>query len=237
MWAFQWTLEAAPLDEEIRAALADESQGVVDVVVKLFMLTQMRAIQLGLLEGREERISAALIRHVARTELKLIAPMIDALRRGDQRALQQYDDLRPFEDFMRQTLSDAVVRLGGRMTPPVPTPAPTSSMTDDKLIVMLEEMGLGADIAALLLAEVRADLPEAGPLDLVREIAERLKGRGLIAKPAQRKRKAAPKIAAPSPAPQEDPQDLRRLLTPETTDAYAAFREAGWTKLPADDAA
>lgn len=123
MWSFQWTKKSTPLDREIRAALADESQGVVDVVLKLFMLTQLRAIQLGALRDREEIMDAGLIREVAKTEFSLIAPMIEALRRGDQRALQQYDDLRPLEDFVQQSLKEAAVRPGGRMTPPAPRPA------------------------------------------------------------------------------------------------------------------
>lgn len=234
MWRFQWTQETTLLDDEIRDALTDESQGVVDVVIKLYMLTQLHAIQLGVTTGRPETIDAGLIRHVAKTDLTLIAPMIDALRRGDQRALQRYDDLRPLDDFVCQILSDASARFGGRIAPPEVISASASGNLDDQaLLGVLEDMGVASDIAALLLAEIRAVMPDAGPLDLIGEIRDRLRGRGPEAKPTKRKRKAPPMVDPLA----EDPQDLRKVLAAKPPDAYAAFREAGWIRSPCDDAA
>lgn len=112
MWAFQWTRAESPLTDEIVAVLRDESQGIVDVVIKLYMLAQLRAIQLGELGGREEVIDAGLIRHVAKTELTLIAPMIDALRRGDPAPVWQchgpavcfHSDATPSDDVVQQNV-------------------------------------------------------------------------------------------------------------------------------------
>ena len=112
MWAFQWTRAESPLTDEIVAVLRDESQGIVDVVIKLYMLAPLRAIQLGELGGREEVIDAGLIRHVAKTELTLIAPMIDALRRGDPAPVWQchgpavcfHSDATPSDDVVQQNV-------------------------------------------------------------------------------------------------------------------------------------
>jgi len=46
MWKYQWTREESPLTEEIKEVIYDESQGIVDIVVKLFVLAQWRGIAL-----------------------------------------------------------------------------------------------------------------------------------------------------------------------------------------------
>ena len=235
MWAFQWTRSETRLTDEILAVLRDESQGIVDVVIKLYMLTQLRAIQLGALGGREEIIDAGLIRHVASTDLTLIAPMIEALRRGDQRALQRYDDLMPLEAFVRQSLKDAALRLRGPSQVPTQASSPTrppTGPTGEALLSILEEIGIANDIAVVLLGEVRAAMPEAGTLDLIGEVCDRLRDRGPEARPAKRKRK--PADSAPR---QDDPHDLRRIELPASEDAHAAFLQAGWIRKPNVDAA
>ncbi len=233
MWGFQWTRVETPLTDDIVAALRDESQGITDVVIKLYMLAQLRAIQLGELGGREEIIDAGLIRHVAKTELTLIAPMIDALRRNDQRALQRYDDLMPLDGFVRQSLQDAAVRL--RTADPMSAaPSATTSpvLTDSTLLSMLDEMGIAGDISAVLLGEVRASMPEAGALDLVGAVCDRLRARGPEVKPVKPHRKPKPKTPA-----NDEPDDVRQVDITAAEDAHAAFLAAGWIRSPVDDAA
>ncbi|MFT3689818.1 hypothetical protein [Paenirhodobacter sp.] len=213
--------------------LRDESQGITDVVIKLYMLAQLRAIQLGELGGRAEVIDAGLIRHVAKTELTLIAPIIDALRRGDQRAVQRYDDLMPLDGFVRQSLQDAAVRLRPKEAEePMRPAAPVRQMpTDTTLLPMLEEMGIAGDIAAVLLAEVRASMPDAGMLDLVGAVCDRLRARGPEAKPVKARPKPKPKVSDA-----EVPGDLRRIAE-GAADAHAAFLQADWIRSPFSDVA
>jgi AAA domain len=107
MWPYQWTKEVTPLTDEIRQVLYKESQGIIDIVVKLFMLAQRRALELGLAH-RPERLEAKLLRRVAFDHFAIIRPMIEALDRGDAEA---FDDLRPLQDLVRQLLSDTLVRM------------------------------------------------------------------------------------------------------------------------------
>lgn len=92
LFRFQWTTERTEWSQEISDLLWDESQGIIDIAVKLFVLSQMRAIRLGA-RGKSELISTELVRLVAEQSLKLVRPMLDALRRRDWKALEQYDDL------------------------------------------------------------------------------------------------------------------------------------------------
>lgn len=88
LWRYQWVRNSIDLTEEISAAIYDETQGIPDVVVKLFMMTQVIAISSG-----KETVSVPLIRKVAKEQLKLIRPMIDALRKGRTTELHNYQDI------------------------------------------------------------------------------------------------------------------------------------------------
>ncbi|MCP3894312.1 MAG: AAA family ATPase, partial [Bacteroides sp.] len=89
LWRYQWlTNRDEILSDEIRDCWFDLSQGVLDIVVKLFVLAQMRAISTGL-----ERITVKLLRTVYEQELKPVHPMLEALRRGDPELIVKYSDL------------------------------------------------------------------------------------------------------------------------------------------------
>ncbi|MDV2963866.1 AAA family ATPase [Shewanella algae] len=89
LWQYQWLSSRDEiLSDEIRDCWFDLSQGVLDIVVKLFVLAQMRAISTGL-----ERITVKLLRTVYEQELKPVHPMLDALRRDDPELIVKYSDL------------------------------------------------------------------------------------------------------------------------------------------------
>jgi hypothetical protein len=77
MWRYQYTREVTPLTPKLSNALYDESQGITDVTVKLYMLAQLRAIQTG-----TERITVGLIRSVAKDSLRSISAVLKALKDG-----------------------------------------------------------------------------------------------------------------------------------------------------------
>jgi hypothetical protein len=234
MWTYQWTREAAPLTDEVRHVLYEESQGIIDIVVKLFMLTQLRALQLGATRGRREIIDAGLLKHVAAESFRVIHPMIDALKRGDRQAIAKYDDIRPLQDHMLQAFSDAAARL----TPSVPSPAAPAVRVPsdagngaDPVLRALEGIGIAPDIAEILLAETRGANPGLGPLDLVANIADKLRARGPEAKPAKPRR--MPKVK-----PAVEPGDLRAVVTAGKENGlsgYEALLKSGWVK-PLPDA-
>lgn len=89
LWKYQWLKHRdLTLSEEIRTCWFDLSQGVLDIVVKLFVLAQHRAITTGL-----ERITIKLLKQVYQDELKPVHPMIKALRSGDPEKIAAYSDL------------------------------------------------------------------------------------------------------------------------------------------------
>jgi hypothetical protein len=76
------------LSDEIRHVWYDLSQGILDIVVKLFVLAQLRALAVG-----KERITSKLLRQIYDEELKPVHPMLDALRSGSIEKIARYSDL------------------------------------------------------------------------------------------------------------------------------------------------
>ncbi|SHK19067.1 ATP-binding protein [Desulforamulus aeronauticus] len=107
MWGYQWTKEISPLTDEIIEVFYYESQGIIDIAIKLFILSQWRAITHG-----EEVITAETIRTVAEDSLKLVKPMIDALKSGDPKKIAKYDDIRPID--MESFYEDYSTKLESR---------------------------------------------------------------------------------------------------------------------------
>ncbi|MFT2095625.1 ATP-binding protein [Acidiphilium multivorum] len=121
LWRYQWTREETPLTDDIRQVLYEESQGIIDVLVKLFMLGQLRVIELGVTRKRPEVMDAGLLRQVAAEHFKIIEPMMGALKSGDRRKVAKYDDLRPLEPHVQQIMNAAQLRLAPAPLPVVKT--------------------------------------------------------------------------------------------------------------------
>lgn len=88
LWKYQWTDKKAELNQEFIDIMYDESQGISDIAIKLFMLTQWRA-----LDKELEQITPELIRSVAKDRLTLIRPALEALRSGKKKQIQNFADI------------------------------------------------------------------------------------------------------------------------------------------------
>lgn len=76
------------LSDDIRSLWFDLSQGVMDIVVKLFILAQLRALAIG-----KERITTGLLQQVYDDDLIPVHPMLEALRSGIPERIARYSDL------------------------------------------------------------------------------------------------------------------------------------------------
>ncbi|HYD30292.1 MAG TPA: ATP-binding protein [Azospirillaceae bacterium] len=241
MWQYQWTQEHTPLTDDIRLALYEESQGIIDIVIKLFMLAQLHIIQLRATRGRPERLDAGLLRQTARENFHLIRPMIDALKTGS-RDIDKYDDIRPLEMHVQQVFHDTTIRL----TPQVSTGTPNrraenkttdttpADMISETALRALEELGVSRDIGAALLAQALAQNPGADAFSLMASITAQLQQRcpGTEPKP-KRKSTLSPKVKEPA---EED--DLRSIVEKGKSagmTGYEALSSAGVIKPPMQD--
>jgi hypothetical protein len=92
LWGYQYLRNPVRPSKEFFDVTYDESQGIVDIAVKVFMLSQVRAIRTGL-----ETLTPAVIKSVARDSLRTIHTALDALRRGDYETLAEMPDIQPID--------------------------------------------------------------------------------------------------------------------------------------------
>lgn len=231
LWEFQWTNTYTALTDEIKEVLYDESQGIVDILIKLFMMVQMRVIAIQEVKGGPEVISPALIRRVAKDELKLVSPMLDALRKKDMKALQRFDDLMPFQSHFDKIKDDALHNASITAWIP-PKPEPLGDKQDDigqQLMASLNAMNIEKDIASVMVNKAIQENPSGDALLLMTTILQEMKS------PA-----AAPK--KPSVKPLKliqgtlNPKDLRGITESDTGEAaYNKLLAAGFIRSPFEE--
>jgi len=217
LWAYQWTATKTPLTPEIRETLYDETQGITDVLVKLYALTQHRAIRL-----EKEEITPALIRRVAKTSLSIIQPMIEALRTKDPRKIQQYSDLHvpAFNQLTEVSVS---------ITRPVRYPVKTEDSSSKYAAVsgILFAAGMDVQSAEFLIGEISREDPDIDPMHLVQRALE------LYQKPDQAP--PPPKVTVNKKSAKEPAvfleNDLRGIVNGSGR-AYETLLRAGIIKKP-----
>ncbi|WP_031517536.1 ATP-binding protein [Desulfofalx alkaliphila] len=113
MWDYQWTKSESPLTVELRDTLYEESQGITDIAIKLYAMAQMRAIATG-----RETITPKIISQVAKDSLRLVQPMLNALKSGNINKISEYEDIRPVdidgyidEQLSQVSLNDKIKKL------------------------------------------------------------------------------------------------------------------------------
>ena len=236
MWRYQWTDVATPLDDAIKAALYEHSQGVIDIVIKLFALAQLRVITNAELSGVDEVITPEVLEAIARDDLVMVAPMIEALRTRDLAMLDRFEDLKPFHEFFggivsRATGSD-VQSIRDRLRAEEAAERARAADADDErrrmYVEMLRSFGIGEAEAE---REVDGLLAEVDPSDLV-AIGRAVAAVARTAQGGTAVRKAGPKRAVADRLAVEG--DLRDALAARGADGsmHEVLRAAGVARTP-----
>lgn len=237
MWEYQWTRQQSPITEEIRNVLYDESQGIVDMAVKIYMLSQIRAVSSGL-----EIITPELIRMVAKDSLQLTQPMIAALKAGKLSELAKYDDIRPInmdEQIQKYTNVGVteLIRLQ-RLKEAEKRQQSTGTLIEQIILALLKmdiDSGVAQKAAEQVLAKYGTDIQpgsavkEAVKLALTMEAPEQQQ----ISK---KDKKQAIKLD--NPVENTDQRDMRiilKLAKMQKVPAYDTLDQAGLIKSPLKD--
>ncbi len=118
IWRYQYTRQEMELDQEISDAIFDECQGITDFAVKVYFLSQIRAIATGL-----ERLTPAIVRSVCADSLRLARPVLDALRTGNIRILSTLSDVQPIDFDASMQRQKVVPKPAGKPElRPIPPP-------------------------------------------------------------------------------------------------------------------
>jgi energy-coupling factor transporter ATP-binding protein EcfA2 len=98
LFEYQWIQKPVELSQELVDVMYEESQGIIDICLKLYAISQVKAIV-----KRSETITVSLIKQVAKENFKLVQPMISALKSGNIETIAQYEDIYiPFNEIVEE---------------------------------------------------------------------------------------------------------------------------------------
>jgi hypothetical protein len=206
MWQYQWTKKYTELNEILKNTVYDESQGIIDIAVKLFAMAQVKAIATG-----KEEVSEKIIREVATEKLRLVKPMLEALRSGDRKKILQFEDIRPIEieDYIAANL--AIVNTF-RDTPKGLGPL------EEQALLKLLEMDIPSKLAKSCVKKALRHGNSAQPLSIVVKKAFKLA------------------LALDSPSSTTENESLEDDLRPlAVSDTYDSIKGAGLVADVDDD--
>ena len=169
LWKYQWLKKVdITLSDEIRERWYELSQGILDVVVKLFVLAQLRAIDSGI-----ERITVKLLQTTYDEDLKPIHSMIEALKSG------RADRIAQFSDLVVPDIDKKLLQLQSKLGQESAEFDEISEYQGHELSIrlhrMLVEMGLDSRLLIPTVNRAVFELPEAGIADLIPIILDWLK--------------------------------------------------------------
>ncbi|MCI1589785.1 ATP-binding protein [Heyndrickxia oleronia] len=101
IWRYQWIKKPAKLTEEFAKVIYDETQGISDLIVKIFVYSQQKAISTG-----KEELTVELMRNVANEKFKLMREMLKAIRSGNPYKIAKYEDIRRIESATIQSVNE-----------------------------------------------------------------------------------------------------------------------------------
>ena len=222
LWQYQWTRHVEELTQELSDVMYEETQGIPDIAVKLFAMTQVRAIVTG-----KERITTDLIRKVAKEQLKLIRPMLDALRDGRKTQMLDYGDIAvpDVSDFLQREQSKIHVQTFVQEARKRTESRQEQILrVKDEAIIRLQLLGISERQASELVRAVLTEQPNASNINEVVKAAFQLS----MGNTRDRKGRSGKENGL------EDERDLRLIVKKgkdEGMTAYDALKQAGVIRL------
>lgn len=236
LWEYQWTATPTALTPEISEAIYDESQGIMDLAVKLYVLAQLRAISRGEVYGDDEVLTASLFRSVAKEEFALIAPMILALRENREDLLAKYADLQPLHQHIERLLCQETGKSMRDLRYLRDLKQRIANAESDardapwlKLKASLVQRGHAAEVVERVVAEAEQRVGGNDDLVAMVEAVNDL----LAAEPAPKPEK----VRKPKKPKKDLPVDSLPEVAASAEDALAALRAAGLVATPDEIAA
>lgn len=222
LWKYQWTQTESAFSPEVAKVFYQRTQGVVDLAVKLYVLSQYRAMVTGF-----EQVTPELMNAVADDEFKLLKPMLDALASGDPTLIAKYDDLRPLE--FEQLLQREQLRMQERIDVRALRQRFEREQESKRAqtIEALRVAGFSDEMAELAVTTLFDSAPKQTPTEAVARILDAVKDRPA----ASSKRRASKKRVD---VPSLDDSDLRRITGGDTPSGggYDALLAAGVVRGP-----
>ncbi|MEC1759896.1 ATP-binding protein [Schinkia azotoformans] len=94
LWKYQWTKKYTPLTDEFIDVIYEETQGISDLVVKIFLNSQKYQIQ-----KNKEVLTTTVFRKVSKEQFGFMSGMLEAVRSGNPYKIAKYQDIQSVKDF------------------------------------------------------------------------------------------------------------------------------------------
>jgi hypothetical protein len=182
LWKYQWLQKRdEKLSDEVRDTWYELTQGVLDIVVKLFVLAQLRAIA-----TRTERITIKLLKQVYDDELKPVHPMLAALRSGDPESIAKYSDL-SIPDMDKKLLELSAKIHATQSSIEESLGRYQGNEQAERLHNLLVGMDCESDLIAPLVSRVFSEYPQLSVRELMPIVLEWYKTPDIHASPVKKK--------------------------------------------------
>jgi len=144
IWHYQWTRKETPFTSEISSILYEETQGIPDLLKKVYAIAQAYAISSG-----KEEITPYIIRKAAKENLKLVQPMLTALKTGNIREIAKYEDICmvdiDFNNFLVRTKESINLDLRAKEIKKRQNKMKQENLMEEKKEAVLKLVDLGMD--------------------------------------------------------------------------------------------
>jgi GTPase SAR1 family protein len=88
LWKMQCLREYVELTDVFNEEFYEQTQGIISVAINLFILAQEKA-----LIKNQEKITVNLLKETSKNDLKILQPMLSAIKIGTEQAIADYDDI------------------------------------------------------------------------------------------------------------------------------------------------
>lgn len=222
LWQYMWVRNPVPLTEGMLDVIYDCTQGIIDLAIKLLIVAQTRAI----LDG-SETLTEQLLISVYEQQFKLIHPMVSALRSGDGRAMDQFDDLKLFKvtDVVEDLSRASRVKRGLQALARAGTPG-----FEAQLAQVAHTMGIEPADAEALASQVATDGSAKDMLDAVRQLTKKATPPRAVGKQGARS-KASGNITPTYAGLDARPGDFRHALVRSAAEGTTVFEQFKRLKL------
>ncbi len=224
LWSYQWLNNKVERTEPLTNKLYELSQGIPDIVVKLFCLAQARAILLAD-SDEDEMLSVELFDDVFEEEFSIVRPMLEALRSGNKKKVEECNDL--VFPKLEESIIGAFDRLVSQPLPkpkPIELGEPAENNVANSAISAIVSMGIAEDIARPLVTDAIARNPDLQLLHLMQLVTTSLT-QDAHQTVKTKKMKEKPIYTSSDNWGQLSDRDLRKIYSDKTGSQYEALLE------------
>ena len=176
IWHYQWMRKETLLTPEISNVLYEETQGIPDLLKKVYAIAQAHAISTG-----KEEITPQIIKKVAKENLKLIQPMITALKTNNLREIIKYEDIYmadiDYTDYLTRTRESINLDLRAKEIKKEQKKLRQegSIWVKKEALIKLVELGVDIKNAQKIVDTMFSKNQDLGADDMVKGVIEQLK--------------------------------------------------------------